>query len=201
MRDRPPRLATALLKRFGPHNDALAGDLREAYLTGKSAWWYWGQVLTVVGTTNDRLLIVRGVVVGWITLFVFSHLLQPFNREVMNTRVLDWLIMHLASHPFVMLYAVALWYLPSKCAVYLFSGWVVGSLHRSCRSLAVFAFTTTVLVQSAWATTRWFKAMTFVYNANPYLALQLASAALPLLILFGGSLSRRVGPRELRLRH
>jgi hypothetical protein len=36
MRDRPPRLATALLKRFGPHNEALAGDLREAYLAGKS---------------------------------------------------------------------------------------------------------------------------------------------------------------------
>jgi hypothetical protein len=37
MRDRPPRLATTLLKRFGPNNDALAGDLREAYFAGKSA--------------------------------------------------------------------------------------------------------------------------------------------------------------------
>jgi len=201
MHDRPPRLATALLKRFGPHNDALAGDLREAYLAGKSAWWYWRQVLTVIATTNDRLLIVRGVLVGWITLFVFSHLIQPFNRDVMNTRVLDWLIIHLGSHPFVMLYAVVLWYLPYQMTAYLLSGWVVGRLHRSSRSLAVFAFMTTVLVQSAWATTRWFKAMTVVYNANPYLALQLASAALPLLILLGGSLSRRVGPRELRLRN
>ena len=35
MRDQPPPLATALLKRFGPENDALAGDLREAYVAGK----------------------------------------------------------------------------------------------------------------------------------------------------------------------
>jgi len=44
MRHRPPpRLATALLRRFGPHNEALAGDLREAYLAGKSTLWYWRQ--------------------------------------------------------------------------------------------------------------------------------------------------------------
>ena len=201
MRDRPPRLATALLKRFGPHNDALAGDLREAYLGGKSAWWYWRQVLTVIATTDDRLLIARGVLVGWIVLTAFNRVAGPFNRDVMGTRVLDWLIVNLGSHPFVMFYAVVLWYLPVRCAEYLFSGWVVGSLHRSCRSVAVFAFMTTVLVQSAWATTRWFKATTVMYSANPYLALQITLAALPLLILIGGSLSRRVGPRELRLRN
>ena len=201
MRDRPPRLATALLKRFGPHNDALAGDLREAYLAGKSAWWYWGQVLTVVATTNDRLLIVRGVVVGWITLFVFSHLLQPFNREVMNTRVLDWLILHLGSHPFVMLYAVVLWYLPYQVTAYLLSGWVVGRLHRSSRSLAVFAFMTTVLVRGVWWQTHLFKLSRTIGSENPYLAIQVALTALPLVILLGGSLSRRVRPRELRLRH
>jgi hypothetical protein len=36
---------------------------------------------------------------------------------------------------------------------------------------------------------------------DPYFAVQMALGALPLLILLGGSLSRRVGPRELRLRN
>ncbi len=200
MRDRSPRVATALLKRFGPRNDALAGDLREAYAAGKSAWWYWGQVLSVVATTNDRLLIVRGVLVGWIALIVFHRVTQPFNRDVMGTWLLDWLIVNLGSHPFVMLYAVVLWYLPVECAGYLLSGWVVGRLHRSCRHLAVFAFMTTVLVRSARNTTYLFKLSQVVGREwDPYFAVQMVLGALPLLILLGGSLSRRVGPRELRL--
>jgi len=44
----PPKLATALLKHLGPENDALIGDLREACLRGKSRWWYWGQVITII---------------------------------------------------------------------------------------------------------------------------------------------------------
>ena len=202
MRDQPPPpLATALLKRFGPENDALAGDLREAYAAGKPAWWYWGQVLAAVGRTNDRALIARGVLVGWIGLIVFDRLTQPFNRAVMGTWLLDWLIITLGSHPFVMFYAVVLWYLPVQCAGYLISGWVVGRLHRSCRSLAVFAFMTTVLVRSVAWQTQLFKLSRVVGGENPYLALQITLSALPLLILLGGSLSRRsLGPRQLRPR-
>ena len=44
----PPKLATTLLKHLGPRNDALAGDLREAYEAGKSRRWYWGQVITII---------------------------------------------------------------------------------------------------------------------------------------------------------
>ena len=42
--------------------------------------------------TNDRVLIARGVLVGWVALLAFSRVMQPFNRDVMGTRVLDWLI-------------------------------------------------------------------------------------------------------------
>jgi hypothetical protein len=45
---RPPKLATTILTHLGPPDDALAGDMREAYLTGKSGWWYWGQVLSAI---------------------------------------------------------------------------------------------------------------------------------------------------------
>jgi hypothetical protein len=47
----PPKLATAILNRLVPAHDALAGDLREAYVAGKSRSWYWGQVLAVVWRT------------------------------------------------------------------------------------------------------------------------------------------------------
>ncbi len=56
----PPILATRLLERLasGPHGDALAGDLIEQYRQGRSAAWYWRQVLlaVVVGLAKDRTL-------------------------------------------------------------------------------------------------------------------------------------------------
>jgi hypothetical protein len=52
----PPALASALLRRFGPHNDALVGDLAEACAAGKSAWWYWSQVLAVIGIDAYRVV-------------------------------------------------------------------------------------------------------------------------------------------------
>jgi hypothetical protein len=56
----PPILATKLLERFasGPHGDALAGDLIEQYRQGRSAAWYWRQVLSAIFVclAKDRTL-------------------------------------------------------------------------------------------------------------------------------------------------
>jgi hypothetical protein len=41
----PPRLAVALLRRFVPDNDPLAGDLIEELQGGRSRLWFWMQVL------------------------------------------------------------------------------------------------------------------------------------------------------------
>lgn len=51
----PPRLGMLVLQRLGPQNDALAGDLAEEYRAGRSAAWYWCQVLAavVVGATRE----------------------------------------------------------------------------------------------------------------------------------------------------
>lgn len=40
----PPWLATALLRRFVPAEEALIGDLQEEYGSGRSSRWYWWQV-------------------------------------------------------------------------------------------------------------------------------------------------------------
>ena len=42
----PPAFATWLLKRAARGNEALVGDLLEEYRQGRSAVWYWRQVLT-----------------------------------------------------------------------------------------------------------------------------------------------------------
>jgi hypothetical protein len=44
----PPRLALALLERAHPGDEALAGDLVEAFERGRSVAWFWWQVLAAM---------------------------------------------------------------------------------------------------------------------------------------------------------
>ncbi len=56
----PPKVATRLLEVLasGPHDDALAGDLIEQFREGRSAVWYWRQVLLAIAVclAKDRAL-------------------------------------------------------------------------------------------------------------------------------------------------
>ena len=47
----PPKLATKLLRSAVPNEPALIGDLLERFQAGQSPWWYWRQVIAVVGRT------------------------------------------------------------------------------------------------------------------------------------------------------
>jgi len=47
----PPKLATALLRSAAANEPALVGDLLERFQAGQSPWWYWRQVIAVVGRT------------------------------------------------------------------------------------------------------------------------------------------------------
>ena len=44
----PPRLATALLRRFLHDNEPLVGDLFERFAVSQSRLWFWREVLTAV---------------------------------------------------------------------------------------------------------------------------------------------------------
>lgn len=44
----PPRLAVALLNRFVPDNEPLAGDLVEEFRRRRSRLWFWRQVLVAI---------------------------------------------------------------------------------------------------------------------------------------------------------
>lgn len=45
---RPPRLALALLERYGPDNEFLTGDLIEEFSIRQSRPWLWWQVLAAI---------------------------------------------------------------------------------------------------------------------------------------------------------
>src|SRR6185503_1857735 len=49
MSRKPPKLATALLRSVADNKPALIGDLLEQFRSGRSAAWYWREVLAVVG--------------------------------------------------------------------------------------------------------------------------------------------------------
>lgn len=62
--ERPPALATWLLKRAASENEALVGDLLEEYRRRRSAVWYWRQVLTTVVVGRSKAVaLALGVVV------------------------------------------------------------------------------------------------------------------------------------------
>jgi hypothetical protein len=52
----PPKLATALLRRIVANQPALVGDLLEQFRLGRSRWWYWQQVLALLGCRSWREL-------------------------------------------------------------------------------------------------------------------------------------------------
>jgi len=52
----PPKLATALLRIAAPNEPALVGDLLERFQAGQSAWWFWRQVLALLGCSSWREL-------------------------------------------------------------------------------------------------------------------------------------------------
>ena len=67
MKDRQaPRLALALLDRFVPDSEPLAGDLVEQFDARPSAVWFWVQVLAAIATAGERRAWTSGRCNWWI---------------------------------------------------------------------------------------------------------------------------------------
>jgi len=158
MTRKAPRAAAALLDLLGPQHEALAGDLLEGYRSGRSKAWYWREALTaiVVASFEDirahKVLAARSVVVGWSALLLFFLVAGDFlSRQILGGWVLDQLIVAFGSHPFVMLWATTLRFLPAGCIGFLISGWLVGRLHSSHPAAMLTAFSGSVVTLFAFS--------------------------------------------------
>jgi hypothetical protein len=60
----PPAAATWLLNHLTPadRNEALAGDLREEFRAGRSAGWYWRQIVAAIAIAFSRQVILNRMV-------------------------------------------------------------------------------------------------------------------------------------------
>jgi hypothetical protein len=133
----PPRLATWLLQHLAssPKPESLVGDLIEQYRNGRSATWYWRQVLTAIlaGAIRDirshKLLAIRAVAIGWLLALLFSF---PVNWMSNASRV--WLIEWLVDTGRITFWTV-FWSGQLPYALFVFvacaiSGWIVARLHQ-----------------------------------------------------------------------
>jgi hypothetical protein len=92
MHRRPPRLASFLLERLAPGNEALHGDLEEEFSAGRGTAWYWRQVLAAVAQQGPLAVRARGLVAAenFVTGIITLLLIGFYAVFVVN--VTDWLL-------------------------------------------------------------------------------------------------------------
>jgi hypothetical protein len=145
----PPRVATMLLNRFAA-NDALAGDLQEEYRRGRSAAWYWRQVVAAMAIAAFRrgdwheLFAAQGMVMQWVMLGLGSVC------AVFTVKVTAWLLRHEGIDALLQPSALREFGRASLAfAVALVIGAFIARLHVRSRSAAVIAFSSAL---TAWTT-------------------------------------------------
>jgi len=135
----PPAIAEWILEHiyFGYTNDALIGDLQEAFkLQGRSQWWYWRQVFVAIFLAFSRelrahwLVALRAIGIG---LFV-SYGAQMLGHEALVK--LHHKITPLAG---AQAFAVLAW-IGNSFFCGLVSGSIVGLFHRRHRNTMLLVF-------------------------------------------------------------
>src|SRR6187200_3255711 len=89
---RPPRLASQLLERFAPGNEALHGDLDEEFSSGRSSAWYWRQVMAAIARQGPLAVRARGLVAAenFVTGVITLAMIGFYAVFVVN--VTEWLL-------------------------------------------------------------------------------------------------------------
>ena len=89
---RPPRLASLLLEKLAPANEALHGDLEEEFSRGRSAAWYWRQALAAVAVQGPLAVRARGLMAAENFLTGIITLLLIGFYAVFVVNVTEWLL-------------------------------------------------------------------------------------------------------------
>jgi hypothetical protein len=161
---------------------ALIGDLQEECERGRSAIWYWRQVLIAmaigiwVAIRDHKLLALRAVATGFATEFLFVFLWDVLGPELAIFSIMQWMTQVSVT-------------LLTQAA----TGWVVARTHRAHQVPMVLAFLICILF--------FYECYTFssarmllgsIHNAEfrPYLAMYLVTISLATVgILLGASLA------------
>ena len=140
----PPRLATWILKRLGSTiiEEALIGDLFEAYQTRRSPFWYWRQVGVAIGVGACRdvwrhLPVALGAIVTglFVAAVPFWWLVNTSAASLSNVPLPAWIL------------TLAAWLVVFGSA--LLSGWLVSLLFRAHRAAAVLSLAAAIVVAGA----------------------------------------------------
>ncbi|HEV2988916.1 MAG TPA: hypothetical protein VG759_10770 [Candidatus Angelobacter sp.] len=112
-------MATYLLEHFcvAANKEALAGDLIEQYQEGRSANWYWRQVMTAIGWRRHAFLLLQFAACSWmITGLIYGppYIYKPINIPLPMNRPLELVLM------------TALFWLTLHAACFISDAWRIG---------------------------------------------------------------------------
>jgi hypothetical protein len=217
---RAPRIATALLDRLAPDQEAMVGDLLEAYHSGRSRAWYWRQVIIAVALSTARdgrdapRVFVLAPALGWI---VVAGILVVAGRLLTHGAVGEWLLDRViaarweaiaaGTDTFALAWTMHGRSLPAGALAFLIGGWVVARRYPAQPAASLLAFVTTAIAVLALSTTiiAGFGGPAAVpYTLRLVLAMKASFLGVagmllaPLLILIGGMLGISLGGRSRR---
>lgn len=192
-----------LLDRFGPAGESLSGDLIEEFQSGRSPVWLWRQTVTAIAVETTRtarahpVMVLRGLLVGWLTLRLSYLLGGRLLTRALGDWLLDRFILWFGSAEFPMMWATHFRFWPAMWLANLFVGWFVVRLHRAHAGPVLLTCTIALALQSTYAGIAYWTRPRPQYYEMPYPMLSVASFVLPpLILLLGGLLSLR---RDARL--
>jgi hypothetical protein len=134
----PPRFGRLILERLGPRNDSIVGDLTEEWHAGRSALWYWRQVVVAVAfqivadARQHWTVVVRGVLTGLLVLYALGWIVTAV------TAVLTWLMLLHPSGVILMQFQVGfLIQMANSFCGSVVAGWVIARLHDRHRAVVI----------------------------------------------------------------
>ena len=144
-RDHPPAAARLLLDRLGPRDDGIDGDFAEEWQAGRSALWYWRQVVVAVAfqmaadARQHWIVVVRGILTGLLVLYTFGLIVAAVSA------LFKWWILLYPSGVILMQYQAGfLIHIANLICASVVAGWVIARLHDRHRAVVILGLVLTL---------------------------------------------------------